>query len=78
MLGRLVARAKQEGVACDEQESQKANIRIQRLLKTYIARYIWKSEGFYLLYHQDDSEFQKALQLFDEAEALLQQMGDQE
>ena len=73
MLRKLVAQAEKAGIPYDDKAFRTAKGRIKLLLKAYIARDIWKVQGFYLIYHQNDEEFQKALQLFDEAEALLQQ-----
>ena len=71
MLKKCAAQASKAGVAYDDQLFRIDKVRIKLLLKAYIARGIWKEKGFYPIYHQGDEEFQKALQLFDEAEALI-------
>lgn len=73
MLKQLLVQAEKAGLPYDDQAFRAAKRRIKLLLKAYIARNIWREQGFYPIYHQNDEEFQKALQLFDEAEALLQQ-----
>lgn len=72
MLKKLIAQAEKAGIPYDEKAFRTAKVRIRLLLKAYIARNIWREQGFYPTYHHDDEEFQKALQLFDEAEALVQ------
>jgi carboxyl-terminal processing protease len=72
MLKKLIAQAEKAGIPYDEKAFRTAKVRIRLLLKAYIARNIWREQGFYPIYHQNDEEFQKALQLFDEAEALVQ------
>jgi carboxyl-terminal processing protease len=72
MLKKLIAQADKAGVPYDDKAFRIAKARIKLLLKAYIARNIWREQGFYPIYHQDDEEFQKTLQLFDEAETLIQ------
>jgi carboxyl-terminal processing protease len=71
MLKKLIAQASNAGVPYDDKAFRTAKAHMKLLLKAYIARNIWRDQGFYPIYHQDDEEFQKALQLFDEAEALI-------
>ena len=72
MLKKLIAQADKAEVPYDDKVFRIAKARIKLLLKAYIARNIWREQGFYPIYHQDDAAFQKTLQLFDEAETLLQ------
>jgi carboxyl-terminal processing protease len=71
MLKKLIAQASQAGVPHNDKAFLIAKARIKILLKAYIARNTWREQGFYPIYHQNDEEFQKALQLFDEAETLI-------
>ena len=71
MLKKLVAQANKIGLPDDNQAIHAAEGYIKLSLKACIARNIWKEQGFYPIYHQNDGDFQKALQLFGEAEALL-------
>ena len=73
MLQQLLGQAEKVGLPYDDQAFRATKRRIKLLLKAYIARNIWREQGFYAICHQNDEAFQKALQLFDEAEALLQQ-----
>lgn len=52
----------------DEFNKDKEYLRIQ--LKAYIARDIWKNDGWYQTLLEADSQFKKALQEFSEAEKL--------
>ncbi len=73
MLKKLIAKAEEAAIPYEEKEFRAAREHIKHLIKAYIAKNLWKEQGFYPIYHQVDEEFQKAIQLFDEAEALLQQ-----
>jgi carboxyl-terminal processing protease len=78
MLKKLIAQADKAGVPYDDKVFRIAKARIKLLLKAYIARNIWREQGFYPIYHQDDAAFQKTLQLFDEAETMLQKLSMEE
>ncbi|MCU0317925.1 MAG: hypothetical protein MUC61_01100 [Amoebophilaceae bacterium] len=78
MLKKLVAQADKAGIAHDDKVFHIVKDRIRLLLKAYIARNIWAEQGFYPIHDQDDEEFQKSLQLFDEAEALTKQSSMEE
>lgn len=71
MLKKIVAQADQAGIPHDDKVLRTAKAYMKALLKAYIARNIWREQGFYPIYHQNDEEFQKALKLFDEAETLI-------
>mmetsp|Transcript_4357 Transcript_4357/g.9842 ORF Transcript_4357/g.9842 Transcript_4357/m.9842 type:complete len:527 (+) Transcript_4357:687-2267(+) len=73
VLKKFIAQARTLGVPHDDKIFYLAQPKIKLLLKAYMARSIWGEKGFYPLYHQTDTEFQKSLQLFDEAEALIRQ-----
>jgi carboxyl-terminal processing protease len=78
MLKKLVAQADKAGIAHDDKVFHTVKERIRLLLKAYIARNIWAEHGFYPIYHQDDEVFQRSLQLFEEAEALIKQSSMEE
>ena len=78
MLKKLAAQAEEAGIPYDDKAFRAAKSHLKLLLKAQIAANIWKEQGFYPIYHQNDEILQKALQLFDEAEALLQQPVDEE
>ena len=72
MLKQLIAQASKVGVPYDAKTFLLSKDRIKLLLKAYIAKNFWGASGFYPIYHKNDEEFQKALQLFYEAEVLIQ------
>ena len=78
MLRQIVKQAEKEGVNYDDKAFRADKKSIKHSLKALIARNIWRDQGFYPIYHEEDQEFQKALQLFDEAEALLQEPVSEE
>ncbi|MHA7877853.1 MAG: S41 family peptidase [Bacteroidota bacterium] len=71
MLKKLIAQASKVGLIYDDQAPHIAEDHIKLSLKALIARNIWSEQGYYPIYHQKDNDFQRALQLFDEAAALL-------
>ncbi len=48
---------------------------IQHLLKAHIARLLWQDQGYYSVFNQTDPIVIKALQCFDQAAALLQEIS---
>ena len=74
MLWQLTQRAQSAGI--DQEKitiNQEASKRIALLLKAYIARNIWQEQGFYQVLNQGDPIFRKAMQLFEQAAALIQE-----
>lgn len=71
MLSQLYAQIEAADIPTEEKILRIAKPRIQLHMKAYIAKHIWREQGYYPLCHQDDAILQKALQLFDEAEALI-------
>lgn len=70
MLDQVIELAQAEEIEFDEDGFNRSEPLIKNYIKAYIARNIWKNEGFYPILHQKDRTFQKALKLFDKAEAL--------
>ena len=73
LLKKLTTQASKADVPYDDRLFRIDKARIKLILKAYIARSLWQEHGFYSIYHQGDTDLQKALQLFDEAEVLLAQ-----
>ena len=71
MLSQLYAQTEAAGIPSEEKVLRIAKPRLKLYIKAYIADCIWREQGFYPIYHQEDDIVQKALQLFDEAEALI-------
>jgi carboxyl-terminal processing protease len=71
MLTTLYKKAQAVGIVSDKPVSKNAQAQIKLLLKAFIARNIWREEGYYPLLNQRDPIFKKALQLLSQAEELL-------
>ncbi|MEL6152753.1 MAG: S41 family peptidase, partial [Bacteroidota bacterium] len=71
MLSQLYVHTEAAGIPSEEKVLRTAKPRLQLYLKAHIANHIWHESGFYSIYQQEDDIVQKALQLFDEAEALI-------
>ena len=70
-LSEIKIRADRNGLVFDEMQFELSKKRLQLLMKAYIGRRIWKSDGFYPVYNDGDEIFLKALTLFEEAERLI-------
>jgi carboxyl-terminal processing protease len=70
-LREIKIRANRNGLVFDEMQFELSKKRLQRLMKAYIGRRIWQSDGFYPVYNDGDEIFLKAKTLFDEAERLI-------
>lgn len=70
MLQNLVRTAKSLGVEYDEKDFNQSKGLIKNNVKAWIARSAWDNEGFYPILNENNEVFQKALEMFDEAEKL--------
>lgn len=70
MLNDLYEIARKDGIKVDRAEYQKADKYIASLLKAQIARNIWGNDGWYRVMLSIDTQFQKAMTLFPEAERI--------
>jgi carboxyl-terminal processing protease len=73
MLAQLNKQAQTAGIVQDKQVSSQSQPQIKLLLKAYIARNIWREQGFYALLNQEDKIFKQAIQLFEEAANLIKE-----
>ena len=72
MVNQLIEEAKKATIKQVPISGQIKNS-IKHLLKAYIAKTLWQYQGFYSVYNQTDTTIAKALKLFNQAEALLQE-----
>jgi len=72
MLAELAENAKSAGITQHDQLADIAQKRLKLLVKAYIARSIWREQGFYAILNQEDTMFLKAIQIFEQAASLLQ------
>ena len=70
MLAELRQRARKADLADAPEQFQRSKPAIQTAVKAFIAKSVWKNEGFYPVFHQNDEVFQQAIGLFDRAHAL--------
>ncbi len=63
MLDGLIKTAQGNGVAYDATEFKKSEKQIRIFLKAYIARSLWKNEGFFPVYNQQNEILQRAISL---------------
>jgi carboxyl-terminal processing protease len=72
-LQQLVEVAEGNGVKFQKKGFEKSKDALSLYAKAFVARNIWKNEGFYPIFNERDEIYQKALTLFDEAEKLTVQ-----
>jgi len=70
-LREIQLQADKNGVAFNPSQFELSKERMQLLIKAYIGRRIWKSEGFYPVYNNGDEIFMQAKALFDQADRLI-------
>ncbi|MBU0561032.1 MAG: S41 family peptidase [Bacteroidetes bacterium] len=66
----FISFAENHGVSYSSKEFEKDKLYIRALLKAYIARDLWKNDGWYYVLLQTDKQFIKAAALFEEAAKL--------
>jgi len=70
-LREIQLQANKNGVVFNPSQFKLSKERLQLLIKAYIGRRIWKSEGFYPVYNNGDEIFMHAKTLFDLADPLI-------
>lgn len=70
ILSGLRAIGEENGVRFNANEFEKSRPLLSLYLKAFIARNLWKNEGFYPIFNTQNEIFQKALTLIDEANRL--------
>ncbi|MEO1653751.1 MAG: S41 family peptidase, partial [Bacteroidota bacterium] len=77
MMQELVTLANQREVTFDKEAYTETKDQIRNYVKAQIARRIWSNEGFYSIIHNQDPIFNRAVELFSEAEKLEKKKFDQ-
>lgn len=72
MLDELIALGNKNKAPYNEEHFQRSKELIKIYVKAFIARGIWKSDGFYPIFNETNEIFQQALKLFPEAEKLVE------
>lgn len=70
MLQTVVKMAKSAGVEFDKKGFEISKKMMASHIKAWIAKSVWKEEGFYTIWHETDEVMEQALKLFGEAEKL--------
>lgn len=70
MLKEFTELAKKKGITVKDDEFDKDKSYVKSRIKAEIARDLYGNDGWYLIMRSDDVQFQKALQLFPEAEKI--------
>ncbi|WP_420582230.1 S41 family peptidase [Reichenbachiella sp.] len=73
MLKDLVAVAEESGLVYNEKQFIHSKSLIKLYLKAQIARGVWNNDGFYPIYNQTNEIYMQAVQLFDQAESIMNQ-----
>ena len=71
MLNELVAVAEESGLPFNHSQFNHSKELIKVYLKAQIARGVWNNDGFYPIFNQTNEIYMKAIQLFDQAEAIM-------
>lgn len=67
MLDGLIKTAQRNGVPYEASEFKKSDKLIKIFLKAYIARSLWKNEGFYPVYNQQNEILQRAILILNDS-----------
>lgn len=70
MISEILKMAEVEGIPYNKEDFLQSKSRLQRDIKSLIARSVWNSEGYFTVWNAQDNDFQKAMRLFDEAAKL--------
>ncbi|MDW3196822.1 MAG: S41 family peptidase [Cytophagales bacterium] len=71
MLQDLAAYGASNGVEYDEDDFMESKALLTTYLKAFIGRSAWNNEGFYPVWNEQNEIYQRALNLFEEADALV-------
>lgn len=71
MLQDLVAYGASNGVKYNEKEFAESKDLLKIYVKAFIGRRVWNNDGFYPVWNEQNEIFQRALELFEEADELV-------
>jgi carboxyl-terminal processing protease len=66
----FVKLAEKSGVKFDKKQFERSEKMIKNNLKAFIARGVWKNEGFYPIFNESDEIYNRGLQSFDKASQI--------
>ncbi len=70
MLEDLIVSAESNGLKFNREQFQKSNDLVKLLVKAHIARGVWKNQGFYPIFNEQNEIYQKAISLIGEAKDM--------
>ena len=77
LLPEFLEYADSQDVEFDEKGYQRTRDRISRRIKSYIARNVWDSEGFYPIWNAEDKVIKKTLEIIEDENRLKAQLQPQ-
>jgi carboxyl-terminal processing protease len=66
----IIALATKDGIEYNDTQYKRSRVTILNAMKAFVARSIWREEGSYRVIHEQDEIFQKALELWNDANNL--------
>ncbi|HTF82658.1 MAG TPA: hypothetical protein VL947_13070, partial [Cytophagales bacterium] len=70
IMDEVIKLAERSGVKYDKKQYEKSEKMIKNNLKAFIARGIWKNEGFYPIFNESDEIYNMGLKMFGKAKAI--------
>lgn len=77
LLPEFLEYANSQDIEFDEKGYQRTRDRISRRIKSYIARNVWDSEGFYPIWNAEDKVIKKTLEIIEDENRLKAQLQPQ-
>jgi carboxyl-terminal processing protease len=66
----LIKLAEKSGVKFDKKQYERSQKTIKNNLKAFIARGVWKNEGFYPIFNESEEIYNQGLKMFDKAQQI--------
>ncbi len=70
ILDDMIKLAEKSGLKFDKKQFEKSEKTIKNNLKAFIARGIWKNDGFYPIFNESDEIYNRGLKMFDKAKQI--------
>lgn len=70
MEDELIKLGEKSGLKFDKKQYEKSAKTIKNNLKAFIARGVWKNEGFYPIFNESDEIYNRGLKMFDKAKEI--------
>lgn len=70
IIDEVIKLAEKSGLKYDKKQFEKSEKTIKNNLKAFIARGVWKNEGFYPIFNESDEIYNRGLKMFDKAKQI--------